>query len=197
MIKAVLHMMLFFCLTGSASLALADYYKYTDASGGVHITNKLEGVPSKYRSHMKVITDDALVKRDPGAGKQQQPAPAQEESSSSKAEEPAPVSAAAPQGTFAELSARYVWFKPLVYLAGFLVGLLAVIKLASVVPSGQLSKLIYLSFFMAVMVFLYKAYVEHVVTDSLAVKEKAVNMMKKSVVREVPLPGEAPPPETK
>jgi len=64
---------------------------------------------------------------------------------------------------------------------------------ASLVPSPQLSKLIYLSFFIGVFVFLYQAYIQHVVADSLAVKNKAVDMMKKANQREIVLPGEAPP----
>ena len=191
MTRKFLQMMLFFSLTAGFLLgALADYYKYTDASGAVTITNKLDSVPQKYRSRLKVIKDDALSKQDPGAGKQLQSEPAREESN-------APQEAAAPapaaQGKFTELSARYVWFTPLLYLAGILAAFLGVVKLASLVPSGQLSKLIYLSFFLGVFVFLYQAYVAHVVKDSLAVKEKAVAVMKKSMVREAPLPGEEPP----
>jgi len=189
--------MLIFCLTaGSVTAALADYYKYTDAGGAVNITNKLDAVPQRYRSRVKVISDDALSKQDRGARKGEQPASAQEETPM-PGDAAAPAPAAAPQGKIAELSARFVWFKPLLYLAAILAAFLAVIKLASVVPSAQLSKLIYLSFFIGVFVFLYQAYVEHVVADSLAVKEKAVTMMKKSSEREIPLPGEAPPADSK
>ena len=196
MTRGLLQLVLFFWVTsGSVPVALADYYKYTDSSGSINITNKLDSVPQKYRARAKVIKDDTLSKQDPGARKQQ-PEPAQEEADAPR-EVAAPQPAPAPQGKFAELAARYVWFKPLCYLAAFMAAFVVVIKLASLVPSGQLSKLIYLSFFLGVFVFLYKAYVEHVVADSLAVKEKAVNMMKKSVVREVPLPGEAPPAENK
>jgi len=185
--------MLFLCLTAaSIPVAWADYYRYTDASGAVNITNKLDSVPQKYRSKVKVISDAALSKQDPGAGKVQPPEPAQEETLQPNAAV-APEPATAPQGKIAELSERFVWFQPLLYLAGILAAFLVVIKVASLVPSAQLSKLIYLSFFIGVFVFLYKAYVEHVVADSLAVKEKAVSMVKKSSVREIPLPDEAPP----
>ena len=195
--RTVLQLMLFFWVTaGSVPAVLADYYKYTDTSGAVNMTNKLDAVPHKYRSRVKVIKDEELSKKDQGARKLQQPEPAREESGVSE-EAAAPAPAPAPQGKIAELSARYVWFKPLLYLAAVLAAFLAVMKVASLVPSAQLSKLIYLSFFIGVFVFLYKAYVEQVVADSLAVKEKAVNMMKKSSVREIPLPGEAPPAENK
>ena len=188
----ILQLMLLFAVTlGIVPVALADYYKYTDASGAVNISNKLESVPQKYRSHLKVIKDETLSKQDTGARKEQQPEPAQEESSMSK-ETAAPAPALAPQGKIAELSARFIWFKPLLYVGAILAAFLVVLKLASVVPSPQLSKLIYLSFFIGVFTFLYKAYVEHVVADSLAVKQKAVTMMKKTNVRELP-DEDAPP----
>jgi hypothetical protein len=187
MTRNLLLLPMLFCLTlVSAPAAMADYYKYTDAAGGVNITNKLDAVPQKYRSRVKVITDDTLTKKDTGARKAL-PAAGQEESGTpTEAAAPAVAAAPAPGGKFAQFSARHVWFTPLLYLAGIFALLLAVIKLASVVPSPQLSKMIYLSFFIGVSVFLYKAYVEHVVADSLAVKEKAVTMMKKSMVREPP-----------
>ena len=189
-------MLLFFMTSGSVPVALADFYKYTDTGGAINITNKLESVPQKYRSRVKVVRDEALSKQDPGARRQQPPEPAQEESGISR-ETAAPAPAPAPQGKFAQLAALHSWFKPLCCLAAFLAAFLLVIKLASLVPSAPLSKLIYLCFFLGVFVFLYQAYVEHVVADSLAVKEKAVSMMQKSMVRELPLPGEAPPAENR
>ena len=197
MTRRLLQMMLLLCLTaGSVPAALADYYTYTDSSGSVNMTNKLDSVPQKYRSRVKVIKDETLSKKDTGA-RRQQPEPVQEESSMPKeAAAPAP---AAPQGKIAELSARHVWFKPLLYVAGILAGLLVVIKVAAIVPSPQLSKLIYISFFLGVFVILYKAYVEHVVADSLAVKEKTIKMMQKANARGLPpddaLPGEVRPGE--
>jgi len=168
------------------TVAFADYYKYTDASGAVNITNKLESVPQKYRSRVKVITDEKLNQKDLGARKAV-PESVQEDAAPAK-EEAAP----APRGKFAELGERFAWFKPLVYLAGVFAALLVVIKIAALVPSAMLARLIYLSFFIGVSAFLYKVYIDHMVAESIAVKNKAVNMMKKSMVREMPLPGEAP-----
>jgi len=189
--RTLLQLMLLGALSACfASPAVADFYKYTDSSGSVNITNTLDAVPQKYRSRVKVVRDETLQKKDTGAQKQQAPQPAVEENAAPQAApEPAPV----PQGRFAELSERYPWFKPLVYVAGIIAALLAVIKVASMVPSPQLSKLIYLGFFIGVFVFLYQAYIQHVVADSLAVKNKAVDMMKKANQREIVLPGEAPP----
>lgn len=175
-------------IAGSAAVAQADYYQYTDAGGAVNITNQLESVPKKYRTKVKVIKDEELTRKDAGARKQQA-APEQETAAPAEAVAPAP---AAPQGKIAELSARFPWFKPLLYLAGVFAAFLVVLKVASAVSSALFSRLIYLCFFLGVFVLLYKAYTEHLVADTMAVKEKAVNMMKKATVREAPLPGEEP-----
>jgi len=194
-IRVFLQMMLFLSvMVGSAPLARADYYKYTDASGAINMTNKLDTVPQKYRSRVKVIHEETLSKQDPGARKQQTE-PVQEESSTPKAAA-APAAAVAPQGKIAELSARYVWFKPLLYMVGFFAALMVVIKLASLVPSAALSKLIYLSFFLGVGVFVYQAYIAHVVEESIAAKEKAVNTLQKANMQGLPPIDEAPAAQT-
>lgn len=167
--------------------ALADYYKYTDSQGMISITNKLDSVPAKYRSTMKVVREEP--KKDAGAGKgAQQPEryePIVVEATAPEQADAA-VPAQAPVGKFAELSARFVWFKPLAYLTGFLALFVAIVKVTSLVPSPLLSKMIYLGFFLGVFVFVYQAYVAHVVESSLKIKENAASMMKKSTVRELP-----------
>jgi hypothetical protein len=172
------------CLATFATVpgALAEYYKYTDKRGVTSITNKLDAVPAKYRSAMKVIRDDFLTKNDPGAQKQVLQSEPEETATPKQAIAPAP--AAAPAGKFAELSARFVWFKPLVYLGGFLSLFVVVIKLTTVIPSPLLSKLIYLAFFLGVFTFIYQAYAEHVVGSSRNIKEKAASIIKKSTARE-------------
>lgn len=191
MLKSLLPLVLFLlCGVGSTSPACADYYRYTDASGAVNMTNKLDAVPKRYRSHVEVIKDDTPTKRDAGGAIKQQAAPEEEPAPAPQAAAPAPASV--PEGRFAELCARFVWLKPLLYVIGVFAGFLVVVKAAAAVPSALLSRLIYLAFFIGVFTFVYKAYVEHVVNDSIAVKEKAVNMMKKANQREIPLPGEEP-----
>lgn len=183
---------LLLCLFLSADFAavpeaLADYYKYTDSQGMIGITNKLDSVPAKYRSTMKVVREEP--KKAAGAGKgAQQPERYEPEVVEATAPEQADaaVPAQAPAGKFAELSARFVWFKPLAYLAGFLTLFVAIVKVTSLVPSPLLSKMIYLGFFLGVFVFVYQAYVAHVVESSLKIKENAASMMKKSTVRELP-----------
>lgn len=168
---------------------LADYYKYTDSKGVVSITNKLESVPAKYRSTMKVVREEP--KKAPAA------APAPEPVSQTTASEPEPTAQTAsetePEGRFAQLSSRFVWFKPLVYLAAIVALFVLVIKLTSVIPSPLLSKLILISFFAGVLVFVYKSYVEHVVASSKKVKDSAVSVIKKSSNREEVAPEDLPP----
>lgn len=170
------------------SLLLADYYKYTDNRGTVHMTNKLNSVPAQYRSNMKVTREEP--KKDPAANQ----APGAEPAAGNQ---PVQQEVAAPEpapGKFAQLSSRFVWFKPLVWLVGGVALFIVVVKLTSLLSSPLLSKLIYLSFFMGVLVFLYKAYVNHLVEGTMKVKDSAVTMIKKSSNREVPgAEGEAPP----
>jgi hypothetical protein len=174
--------------------ALADYYKYTDSRGVISITNKLASVPAKYRSTMKVVREAPPTKKDAGAGNQlSQPEAVQEEPAASM-QESVEAPAAAPAGKFAELSARFAWFKPLVYLGVIVLLFVAITKLTTVIPSPLLAKLIYLGFFMGVFVFIYKAYVEHVADTSRNIKEKAVSIIKNSTVKPELLPdGEAAP----
>jgi hypothetical protein len=171
------------CLALAApSPVLADYYRYTDAGGIVHITNKLKSVPAKYRATMKVTREEP--KRDAAA----QAPPAGQEVAGSQ---PAPQEQAAPEpapGLFAQLSSRHVWFKPLVWVAAVVLLFVGVVQLTSVIPSPLLSRLIYISFFTAVSVFLYKAYVTHLVEGTVKVKDRAVSMIKQSSSREAPGP---------
>ena len=168
----------------------ADYYKYTDNRGVISITNKRDSVPAKYRSTMKVMREEP--KADAGLGGQvPEPQPA-------AAIPPGQAADAAPEpglaaGKFAELSSRFVWFKPLVYLGVFLALTVIIIKLASLISSPLLSKLIYLSFFLGVFVFIYKSYVAHVVDSSTKIKNDAVSVIKNSMQREESLSPGAPP----
>lgn len=159
----------------------ADYYKYTDKKGVVNITNKLESVPPRYRSTMKVVRE--APKKETAAPAPNEAPQATEESASASAAEQQPK-----QGVFTSLSERFPWFKPLVYVVCIVALFVVVAKLSSLVPSPLLSRLIYVSFFIGVIVFLYKGYVEHVANSSRKIKDTAVSIIKKSSNRE-----EAPP----
>ena len=160
--------------------ALADYYKYTDSNGVVSITNKLESVPAKYRSTMKVVRE--APQKDAGAARQAEPQP--EPAGAAEPEQESAQAPDQPEGKFAQLSARFPWFKPLVYLAVIVVLFVVVLKVTSLLPSPLLAKAICVAFFLGVSVFLYKAYVAHLVEGTVKIKDNATNMMKKSMVRE-------------
>jgi hypothetical protein len=158
--------------------AFADYFKYTDSHGLISITNKLESVPPKYRATMKVVHE--APKPEPAAGKDPQSQPEPDQAAATKvATDAAP--AAAPAGRFRELTERYVWLKPLLYVSAILALFVAVTKITSLLPS-LLSRLIYVAFFVGVFVFVYQSYVEHIVESSHEIKEKTVNIMKKSAL---------------
>lgn len=177
--------------------ALADYYKYTDSRGVTNMTNKLESVPARYRATMTVVREEP--KKAPAASQSdrqaEQAPPAQAEQSAAPAQaEQSAAPAQAPEGKFAELSARFAWFKPLVYVGIGLALLVVVMKVTALLPSPMLAKAIWAGFFFGVSVFLYTSYVKNLVEGTHQVKEKAVGMMKKSMVREAPAPGEEPAP---
>jgi hypothetical protein len=43
----------------------AEFYKYKDNSGNLVITNRMEDVPKRYRSRVKVVWDKDLEAKDP------------------------------------------------------------------------------------------------------------------------------------
>ncbi|UPU35078.1 hypothetical protein M1B72_16710 [Geomonas paludis] len=177
-----LFFLLFLALIAGAlpSRLLADYYNYTDNRGVVHMTNKQQAVPAKYRATMKVTREEP----------KKQPAAQAPESQAVQQEAPAPQ-----PGGFAQLAARHAWLKPLLVVAAIVALFVAVCKVASVLSSPMLSRVIYISFFVGVMVFLYKTYVDYMVESSMKIKERAVTMMKKSSNRELPDPAAGAPGE--
>lgn len=182
MVNKSLFFLLFLALIAGAlpSRLLADYYNYTDNRGVVHMTNKQQAVPAKYRATMKVTREEP----------KKQPAAQAPESQAVQQEAPAPQ-----PGGFAQLAARHAWLKPLLVVAAIVALFVAVCKVASVLSSPMLSRVIYISFFVGVMVFLYKTYVDYMVESSMKIKERAVTMMKKSSNRELPDPAAGAPGE--
>ena len=163
------------------TLVLADYYRYTDARGVVHITNKLNAVPAQYRATMKITREEP--KKDAGAG--QAPASSQPSAENQAAQQEVPAQA---PGRFAQLTSRHVWVKPLLVVASLAALFLAVLKLASRLSSPLLSRVICMTFLVGVMVFLYKTYVDYLVEGSMKIKDRAVSMIRNSSKREVPEP---------
>lgn len=172
---------------------LADYYKYTDGHGVVNISNNLGSVPAKYRTKMKVVREEPK-KEQLQAAEVQAPGAQAEAAASGREQASVAASESKPESRVAEIFSRFPWLKPLAYIAGIVALFVVIVNLTSKLSSPHLSKVIYLSFFLGVMVFLYKNYVEHVVASTTKVKDAAISMMKKSSNRELPMPaGEVPP----
>jgi Flp pilus assembly protein TadB len=151
------------------------------------MTNNLQSVPKKYRSSMKVIKEESLNKRDAAQQKpQQQAAPATVSAPAEKVAEEPPK----PQTRFDQLSARFPWLKPLLIISALLGSCFVVVKLTSFLPSQMLARVICLAFFLGIFVFTYKAYADYMVKSYTDIKEKMLQMFKKSNVREAPVPGE-------
>lgn len=160
----------------TVSTALADYYTYTDGKGVITMTNRIDAVPKKYRSSMKVVKEEPK-KLSPDR-QPEQAAPARDEGSSAAA--PAP----APQSTYGALCDRFVWLRPLSYLAGILALFLAVVKITSLISSALISRLIYLVFSLAVFGFLYQAYLGNVMQQTRKAMDDAKSIVEKSKTRQ-------------
>ena len=173
--------------------ARADYYKYTDKTGAVCITNTPDSVPPKYRSSMKVIREETLDRKDRANRiESQRQAPAAPES--------APPEEAQKQDTPAEpvsvvgrLKARSPWLLPALLAGAVIVLFLIVRKLSEIMPSPLLARLIALSFFVGVFLFTYKLYAEHISTSYFTIKTKTIALFEKANRSELPEPGEKPP----
>ena len=175
--------------------AHANYYKYVDKTGAVCITNSRDSVPLKYRATMKVIREEALEKKDKGTRLEtphlDPPAP----DPLSATEERKQDTPTAPESTFSRLSARFLWFKPVIVVCSILCVFLVVRKLSAILPSALLARLIYLIFFLGAFVFVYKAYVDQLSNSYFTIKSKFIAMFAKANRREIPdtVPGESPP----
>jgi hypothetical protein len=162
---------------GGVPTARADFYKYKDSAGAVCITNDPNAVPPRYRASMKVVRDEALEKKDPGARKQApQETPTASRDNAVSGVEQTPVPAVEPASRTESLTGRFPWLKPLLVVAGIGVLFLIVVKVASLLPSSQLARLIYLAFFLGVFVFGYKLYAEYMVNNYQTIKAKILAM---------------------
>jgi hypothetical protein len=188
----------------TSGLAHADFYKYTDNTGAVCISNTLDAVPKQYRSTMKVVRDDSLEKKDPGArrssppaaspspaGQPQKTAPSSGSMPSEPQQKDVTSETSSPAG--AGTPASQPWRQPLMY-GGALVALFLVVrKVVASISSPQLSRVIYLAFFLGVFAFGFKLYADHVVNGYFTAKTRIMAMFEKANRREAPpvpvLPG--------
>ena len=178
---AALWAFLWLCVCPGTSMG--DYYKYTDSSGTVCITNNKEAVPARYRAKAKVIRDDEVkdggVGRHPGAGM----APAPETSTEIAEQATASLEETSYPG---RLFARFPWMKPLFVGSSVIAGFFLVRRLAWFLPSVLLGRLVVLSFFLAVSVFGVKMYFEHISSSYFRIKDRVLAMLEKSNRREAP-----------
>ncbi len=179
--KTVLLILSCIFVFGPCKVTCADYYKYKDDKGSICITNVLESVPRKYRATMKVIPDGSSRKK--VRTEQQQAEPEQP----AAGEQPARISSPVPSrlsDRIARLAERWPWLKPSAIIFGIIAGFIIVFKLARVLPSPQMARLLYIIFFLGVFVIIYKSYVDYLVGGYTEIKHKVVTMFKKANERE-------------
>jgi hypothetical protein len=193
-ITALLPLLLLILVSAMAQSAHADYYKYTDGTGSVCITNKIESVPLKYRATMKVIREETLAAKD----KVKRPEPLRDAQPVPAASAPAPAKTAAaaeePTSTYSRLAARHAWFKPALIVGAVILLYLIVRKIAAALPSALFARLLCIVFFLGVFVFLYVSYTRYLSSSYFTFKTKMFALFEKSNRREAPEPGERPLP---
>lgn len=186
-------LVLLVCIATFCGDVRADYYKYTDGSGAVCITNRIDAVPPKYRATMKVIREETAAGREKGAPRETPreyvaapDASPQSRQQADAAEEPA--------SRMGEVFSRFPWARPLLVVCVIVTAFLIVNKLSSLISSPLLARVVYLAFFLAIFVFAYKSYAEHVTNSYFSIKTRVLAMFEKANRREVPASAESPPP---
>jgi hypothetical protein len=182
-----------FLLLAGNRPAHADYYKYTDKKGAICISNSLDAVPPQYRATMKVIRDETLEKKDK-ATRSETPRPdTLKPGTTAPAEATQETTPAAPVPAANRLTARFPWLAPLLFIGVAIVLFFIVRKIAGLLPSPLLAKVVYLAFFLGVMVFAFKNYADHVGNSYFNVKARILSLFEKANRREAPEQGERAP----
>ncbi|WP_243373214.1 DUF4124 domain-containing protein [Geotalea sp. SG265] len=159
----------------------ADFYKYKDGKGTVHMTNKLETVPEKYRGTMKVIREDkpSIPTSAPEAGPQAAP-----DNSTAEKIDVQKQSDMQQPGKFGQLCARFPWLKPLLVVCAIAAAFPIIARLLEFLPSPQLARVVMIAFFLGSFVFVYKVYADHLSSGYVTIKERILTMFKKANERE-------------
>lgn len=174
---------IFLSIVLSVASAHADFYKYTDSSGAVCITDKKDSIPARYRAKAVVIKEEALEKRDAGkTGARPERQDAIVPSPSAQEYAVAPDRDAGEDG----LLGRYPWAKPLLVIGGLTMAFVLVLKVSAAMPSPLLGRLILLSFFLAVFVLGFKLYGDYMSESYFSIKGRMTGMIEKSSRREAP-----------
>lgn len=170
----------------------ADYYKYTDKTGVVCITNTAESVPPIYRATVKVIREETLDRKDRASrieSQRQTPVAAETASAPDVQKQDKP---AEPASAYGRLLTRFPWSKPVLIVSALFCIFLIIRRLSAILPSAQLARLIYIAFFLGAFVFVYKSYAEHLANSYASVKTKIVALFEQANRREMPGTGEKP-----
>ena len=181
-------------LASGAHTAQADYYKYTDKDGTPCISNDINSVPKQYRASMKVIREETEVKKEKATKPQTVNSPPPVSAVPETAKPVVKEEPAAPQSPYGKYSARFPWLTPIFLVGAAVILFIVVGKVAELMPSPMLAKIIYLTFFLGVFVFGYKSYAEHLLANYTSIKSKVMTMFEKSNRRELPLKDEMLPP---
>jgi len=64
--RRMFFVLVFAALFFNAQVALADFYKWTDADGVVHITDDMDNVPGEFRTNVKTYKTEPRPKEAPG-----------------------------------------------------------------------------------------------------------------------------------
>lgn len=185
-------LVLLVCIGAFCGDARADYYKYTDGSGAVCITNRIDAVPSKYRATMKVIREETVAGKVNGAPREplRENVAAPEASPQSREQAVAPEE---PASRLGQVFSRFPWARPLLVVCVIVTAFLIVNKLSSLISSPLLARVVYLAFFLAIFVFAFKSYAEHVTNSYFSIKTKVLAMFEKANRREAPASAESSP----
>ena len=193
-IPALLPLLLLILVAAMPQTVHADYYRYTDSSGAVCITNNRDAVPPKYRAAMKVVREETLAAKDkvrhPEPLRDAQPAPATSISPPDKAA----AAAEEPTTTYGRLASRYTWFKPLLFAGAVILLYLIVRKIAAALPSANFARLLCIVFFLGVFVVVYVSYARYLSSSYNSLKTKMLAIFEKTTRREAPEQGERPLP---
>jgi hypothetical protein len=155
--------------------AFADYYLYYDHTGTPTMTNNLASVPARYRATMKVVKEEKPATKAASATPESGPA-----ESPARPEQSAPqqiVAVEQPAPWFSAMAKRHFWFAPLLLLIGIALLIPLLRRICRLLPSPLLSRLIYLSFLVGLLVFCTKYYADYLTNSYLTVKSRMMGML--------------------
>lgn len=171
-----LPVLLLICLISLAAPAFADYYRYRDDSGTLNFTDDPKNVPAKYRKQAERVKEAPV------------PPPAAEEPPPALPE-PAVVPAPPPPTLQEKLIAAWhesPWLPLAAFAVAAVVGFFLLGRLLCHLQSAQLTRLIYLVFFLGIGVLGFKLYADYMNQGLKTLKGKTETLMQRANRREAP-----------